>query len=150
MTTPLPLSSRLYARLLVLYPEDLRRHFGTEMALVFADDLAAARHENGFRGALRVWRCAFAEFFRYALPGRAAAPALRVPIIAFAITYLGMAGEFVLALFHKYPHARYLQELSILMMIPSLSAFFVAFMSVWTCRGNTTISLGLSDRHPEP
>ena len=149
MTTPLPLSSRLYGRLLVLYPEDLRRDFGTEMALVFADDLAAARREAGFHGVFRVWRCALSEFFRFGLPALTDKPAIRVPAVAFAIAYLGMAGEFTLAMFHKHPGLRYLQELSIVMMLPSLSAFFIAFASVWACRGNTTISLGLTGRRPE-
>ena len=39
MTHALPLSLRIYDRLLVLYPEDLRRDHGAEMALVFAEDL---------------------------------------------------------------------------------------------------------------
>src|SRR5205807_1636717 len=60
MTDALVLSSRLYRRMLILYPEDLRRDYGAEMALVFADDLAAARRERGMRGVVRVWRCALA------------------------------------------------------------------------------------------
>ena len=150
MTTPLPLSSRLYGRLLVFYPEDLRRDFGTEMALVFADDLAAARREAGLRGVLRVWRCALAEFLRFALPGHAASPAIRVPLIVFAISCLTMAGEFTIAYVHEHPETRYLGAAGVLLFLPSMSAFFVSFASVWSCRGNTTISLGLCDPRRKP
>jgi hypothetical protein len=149
MTTSLPLSSRLYGRMLRFYPEDLRRDFGTEMAFVFAEDLAAARREAGFAGMLRVWRCALAEFVRLGLPGQAARPAIRVPVIVFALTYLTIAGEFVIGLAHKHPEARYLEVIGVALLLPSMSAFFVSFASVWSCRGNTTISLGLSDPRRE-
>jgi hypothetical protein len=56
MTNAPPLSSRLYDRLLGLYPEDLRRDFGADMALVFAEDLDTARREAGLRGVIRMWR----------------------------------------------------------------------------------------------
>jgi hypothetical protein len=41
MSRLLRLSSRMYERLVFLYPEDLRREFGDEMALAFADDIEA-------------------------------------------------------------------------------------------------------------
>ena len=53
MTTP-ALSSRIYGRLLALYPQDLQRDYAADMAFVFAEDLAAARREDGVRGVFRV------------------------------------------------------------------------------------------------
>ena len=76
---------RLYTRLLGFYPEDLRRDHGVEMAQVFADDLAAARREDGVRGAFRVWRSTAFEFLRLALPSWFAAPAVRVPAITIGL-----------------------------------------------------------------
>jgi hypothetical protein len=42
MNSFLSFSSRVYCGMLTLYPEDLRRDFGAEMAGVFAEDLADA------------------------------------------------------------------------------------------------------------
>ncbi len=93
MTNAVPLRSRLYGRLLVLYPEDLRRDYGVEMALAFAEDLDTARRDAGLRGVIRVWRCALVEFMRFALPGCASSPAFRVPAIsvAFSVGIMGIS-----------------------------------------------------------
>ena len=143
MTTALPLSSRIYGRLLVLYPEELRRDFGAEMALVFADDLQAARREAGLRGALRVWRCALGEFVRLALPACASSPAVRVPAITFALFTTLMTGEMGLAIRHA-PHPLSPMAGSAILMLPLYSTPFVSLVSFWACRSNTVISLGLS------
>ena len=44
----------IYQKLLFLYPEDLRRDFGGEIVLAFADDLEET-------GVIRVWWCALAR-----------------------------------------------------------------------------------------
>jgi hypothetical protein len=135
MTNYLPLSSRLYGRLLVLYPEDLRRDYGAEMALAFAEDLDTARREAGIRGAIRVWGCALGEFLRFALPGRATSSAVRVPAITLAL-FTGMTMGFL-------PGA--LREpFRMILVLPLFGAPFIALLSLWACRGDAIISLGCS------
>jgi len=144
MTDALPLSSRIYSRLLVLYPEDLRREFGAEMALVFAEDLDAARQEAGILGVIRVWRCALGEFFRFALPGYVSSPAVRVPAICCAVFMAMMSGNMALAL-RQSPHtATLFQSAFIALWLPMFTTPFIALVAVWTCRGRGVTSLHLS------
>jgi hypothetical protein len=84
MTGFLPLSSRIYSGILLLYPEDLRRDFGADMASVFAEDLAEAWTTRGFRGAGRVWFGTLGEVIRIALPRQLEKPAIAVPVASFA------------------------------------------------------------------
>ncbi len=116
----LPLSSRIYRRLLVLYPEDLRRDYGADMAFVFAEDLEAARREAGLRGVVRVWRCALCEFFRFALPDHASSPAVSVPAIWFALSSIIMSAEVALALRHSPRTPRPSHALCAALLLPSL------------------------------
>jgi hypothetical protein len=51
-----------------MYPRDLRRKFGPEMADVFADQIWAAWSEGGTAEALRVWRVALWELITVGLP----------------------------------------------------------------------------------
>jgi hypothetical protein len=85
MTFPSRLSLRLFEFLISLYPEDLQRDYGAEMALVFSDDLEAAWRETGLCGAVGVWRRALVEFVQLALPDCTSRPGVRVP----ALTILG-------------------------------------------------------------
>jgi hypothetical protein len=87
MTSPAPLSSRIYRRMLAVYPEDLRREYGDEMAFVFAEQLREAH----LAGALRVWSRALAEFLRFALPGWISSSAVRVPLFAIAFTIVTLS-----------------------------------------------------------
>lgn len=144
----LPLSSRLYNRLLVLYPEDLRRDFGVEMALVFADDLEAARRDTGLRGVLRIWRCALAEFFRFALPGSLSCPAVRVPAIASAIFTSAMTAQFSALWRHAPGVPAFFHALGIGLTLPVLGTPFISLLAVWACRGDRPVSLQLHQEHP--
>jgi hypothetical protein len=94
------MSSRIYAVFLAMYPPELRRDFGEEMADVFAEDLAEARRCGGAIAVIRVWLCAVSEFFRIALPTHAANPAIAVPLLSFALSMALLSGELVLA-FHQ-------------------------------------------------
>jgi hypothetical protein len=62
------ISCRAYGALLALYPKEFRERFGSEMRLVFADQLRGELRVHGFRGVLRVWRTAFAEILTAAAP----------------------------------------------------------------------------------
>jgi hypothetical protein len=145
MTDTLPLSSRIYNRFLILYPEDLRRDYGPEMALVFADDLDAARREEGLRGVLRVWRCALGEFLRLALPVHAAHPAVRVPAISLAVFICATSAEMAMA----YPQApnlpMFFHAVGMALALPFFVSPVISLFAVWSCRGEDAISLGLVD-----
>lgn len=106
MTGVVDWSGRIYGRLLLLYPADLRRDFGAEMAFVFGEDLAAARREAGAAGVLRVWRNALREVLRIALPPLLARPIVAVPAVSFAVNFLWSSFEVLLASFGRpAPHA---------------------------------------------
>jgi hypothetical protein len=137
----LPLSSRIYSRLLVLYPADLRRDFGDQMALVFAEDLDAARRRSGLRGEVRVWRCALGEFLRLALPGRLASPPMRAPVIAVGFALSSLSLELLAHLRTGNP-ARCIVLGTLFSFLPVL----IPLLVIWSCRGQDVTSLRLSDR----
>jgi hypothetical protein len=144
MTNVLPLSSRIYARLLVFYPEDLRRDYGAEMALTFAEDLDTARHQAGGRGIIRVWRCALVEFLRFALPGCASSPAVRVPAISVAFS-IGMMG-FGLVLRGATDAPMWYRAACTL---PTFATVLTPLLVIWVCRGKAVLSLGLCNHTGE-
>jgi hypothetical protein len=63
----IPISSRVYATLLLLYPANLRRQFGEEMIEVFADQMRDACQRDGWVGGIGVWRCVGGETLRTVL-----------------------------------------------------------------------------------
>jgi hypothetical protein len=71
----------IYRKLLLLYPQDLRRQFGAEMTLAFTEDI-----EN--MGARRVWWCAIREVMTVALPDQRSNRSVLVPVFSFAWTAL--------------------------------------------------------------
>jgi hypothetical protein len=149
MTYALPLSSRIYGRLLDLYPEDLRRDHGAEMALVFAEDLDTARREAGGRGAIRVWRCALHEFIRFAMPRHASSPAVRVPAISFGLCVAMMSAEMELALRHAPNPPTLFNAVRATLLLPLFATPIISLVSVWACRGSGVMSLGLSHSRRE-
>jgi len=80
------LHHRLYEFSLALYPRDLRRGFGPEMADIFALQLADARAKRSPIAAVRVLWDAYAELLTIALPGSAVSPALPVPLASLVAT----------------------------------------------------------------
>ena len=94
MTSTLHWSLRAYARLLILYPEDLRRDFGADMMEAFGEDLAAA---HGIGGALRVWRSALREVMQIAVPAWCEIPAVMVPLLSAAIVAASQSPLVILA-----------------------------------------------------
>jgi hypothetical protein len=74
-------SLRAYRRLLILYPDDLRRDFGPDMLEAFADSLVVDR-------AVRAWRIALCEVIRIGLPGWLRNPAVAVPTLSATGTIL--------------------------------------------------------------
>jgi hypothetical protein len=76
-------STHVYRGLLYLYGEELRREFGLEMSMVFADDLADARKRGGWWACTCVWACSLAELVRLAIPRGLASSWLLAPAASF-------------------------------------------------------------------
>jgi hypothetical protein len=144
MTNCTPWSARVYRRLLVLYPEDLRRDFGADMALVFADDLDQARRESGMRGVARVWRCSIGEFVRYGLSGCASRPTMRVFGISVALLFAMMSGVMAMAQCQSTRVLPLSYKLGVVFAMPLFSTPLLFLLSLWICRGSSTVSLDLS------
>ena len=134
-------SSRIYDRLLLLYPEDLTRQYGAEMALVFAENVAAAQRREGAWGVVRVWRYALGEFVRLAAPGWRESHVVRVPAIWFALSLAIMSLE--MAHSHSRCAMTPAQAMCCALFLPCMTTPFFAAASIWACRGNRVISLGL-------
>ena len=101
MMTIQKVSARVYAALLPLYPPDLLRDFGPEMAEAFAEDLADALQHRGLAGGIRVWWRSLCELVRIALPRQAENPAFAVPCILFALSETLISAELMLAIGQK-------------------------------------------------
>jgi hypothetical protein len=134
MTTLLSLSIRLYSATLPLYPPDLRRDFGREMAEVFAEDLVEALRHSGIAGFMRVWYCALSELIRIAAPSQAENPAVAVPFIIFVLCEAVMSGELLMAFRHQ-PMAldggpMPLSTIPLFILPLSIAAAFTAFVAV--------------------
>ena len=146
MTGFLDWSSRIYGRILNLYPDDLRRDFGADMVLVFAEDLAAARREAGVSGVIRVWRLALGEVFRLALPCHAESPAVVVPAISFALSLVPFTVSLMARLLHLSGapvSAPLLAHAMGCAVLPSAAAAAVSYASVRICSRRAAILLGL-------
>jgi len=89
-------SSRIYAGLLQFYPPELLRDFGQDMAETFAEDLAEARRDDGWRGACRVLACMVREFVCLALRRHLASRIVVVP----GLLFMGGALLFAMEMLH--------------------------------------------------
>lgn len=98
MSQLLSLSSWMYERLLFLYPGELRREFGAEMALAFSDDLESAWDDARLAGVAQIWWNALRELLIVALPGQTSNPSVLVPALSFAVVVSVQCAELCLAL----------------------------------------------------
>jgi hypothetical protein len=94
------LSMKVYGSILLLYPPDLQRDFGTDMIELFGEDLDDAWRRRRFAGVFRVWWCAVCEFWRIAWPAQRKSPAFLVPAIAAAFNALSLSATFAGELSH--------------------------------------------------
>lgn len=85
------LNGRLYGRLLIFYPRELRGRFGDEMAQVFQDQLFQAAHLRGLLGMTLLWCTALWELLTVATPARLQSTA----VIAGAISFLASSAMFL-------------------------------------------------------
>ena len=124
-------SIRIYEKLLLLYPEELRRDFGGEMVLAFADDLKQAWGDARIAGVMQIWWYAVRELITVALPAQGSNPYVLSPAIAFLATAMGQTGIIWIG-----SHAAPIGDAQLAVMlstvvITSLMNAFVAF--VVTC-----------------
>jgi hypothetical protein len=126
------LSLRIYRTTLLLYPADLRREFGDDMAAAFAEDLARA---GRLARKLRVWCCCLTELFRIAIPAQKENPLIMVPIFAFLASIAWISGPLLIDLWRSrmgegpFMHMRLSQIVSSILLGPvavALVGFVVA------------------------
>jgi len=151
MTSFLRWSAAAYGKLLILYPEELRREFAAEISLVFDEDVADAWRERGAVGVSQVWWCALCEVMRIALPSQFANPDVAVPVIAFALNIAMLGAELVLASRHAPAtavHGPLLRDaIRRIVLLPSAAHAIVAFAVVRLSRFNPPTSLSLAHIH---
>jgi len=126
MSALLTFSLRAYSAMLLLYPRELRRDFGSEILDVFREDLDHATSYRGFAGILSVWACALREFIRIALPAYAEDRRVAVPSILFAFN------EAILTIPQKliFTHRLSFQFILATALWPSLLAALTALVVV--------------------
>jgi hypothetical protein len=136
--------STIYRTLLWVCPKELRRDFGPDMELVFADDLAESWLEAGIPGVIRVWRCAVSELLPIVLSNAASAPGLIGSVISCGLCAICFGGELMLARAHSSTGVATLaltEAIRTLVVWPSLTAAFVSFVAVRVCSRSTRLSL---------
>lgn len=129
MNRLLPVSVRVYEKLLLLYPDDLRRDFGHEMALVFADDLEAAWGDTRIAGFIQIWWYALCELLTIALPAQRSNPCVVAPALAFLMAASTLGAELWLA-HHvtRMDRSLLMDDIRWAVLLPSLANAFVTFV----------------------
>jgi hypothetical protein len=131
-----PWHLKTYRAALYLYPEDLRREFGNDMAEAFEEDL----HHSG---PLHVWCMALRELLRIGLPGLMQNPAVAVPVLSALLNMTMLTLELSLALLHPKPGITPAQGLVNVILIGFLSAP-IAWAVVHRQKKDKLVSLGLA------
>jgi|ERR1700733_4372094 hypothetical protein len=145
MSRLLSLSSWMYERLLLLYPEDLRREFGVEMALAFADDLEAAWCDARIAGVIQIWWYALCELVTVALPAQRLNPRVLVPALSFALAASTWGTELWIALHHvtRLDRPMLFDSIRLAVLLPSLANAFVAYLVTCVYARSSIASLRL-------
>jgi hypothetical protein len=134
-------SLRLFEFLISLYPEDLRRDYGAEMAFVFGEDLETAWRETGLCGVMGVWRRALVEFVQLALPECASRPSVRVPaltLLGFLAMLSGFTGSSPSGVDFDYFH--------MVLLLPLFSPPLIFLFAILASQGVGIRQFGLSNR----
>jgi hypothetical protein len=123
-------SAWIYEKLLFLYPEDVRRNFGGEMALAFADDMEAAWGSGREMEVVRVWWWAARELLTIALPGQSSNRCVLVPALSFALVAFVQGAELWAAL-HQAAHTDsypLLESIRLAVLLPSIASGVIGFV----------------------
>ena len=140
---------KAYRATLLLYPEDLRRDFGAEMAEAFEEDLASECDAGNLTGVIRVWRVTLREFLQIALIRQFENPLLAVPVLAALVSLASQASILALALKREsalnfHVGGSIPAEIAIVVLLPSLITACAAFAVVRRRKGDRLVSLGLT------
>jgi hypothetical protein len=127
----------IYQKLLFLYPAELRREFGDEMTLAFADDLESAWGDARVAGVIQIWRYALGELLTVALPGQTANPYVLSPFFAFLATSFTQSmavwiGAHQVQIPHIY-HAQIVEAMWLPVLVVSFVNALVAFFVTCYC-----------------
>ena len=95
MTGTVRASCSLYKILLLTYPGDFRRRFGSEIVTTFSDLICEEWEHEGLAGVARVWRSALGEVFSAAVPLR-----LQSSIVVATSLALLSSFDFFIAVFY--------------------------------------------------
>jgi hypothetical protein len=109
-------STRLYEKLLFLYPEDLRREYGSEMILAFADDMEAAWGDARVAGVLQIWWYALCEIVTVALPAQTSNPSVLAPFLSFVLCACTQSAELWMGM-HQAHHPDYLPLADVMLLV---------------------------------
>jgi hypothetical protein len=139
-------SLRLYEKLLLLYPDELRHEFGDEMALAFADDLEAAWGDARIAGLIQIWWYALCELLTVALPAQKSNPSVLAPALAFLMAAATLGAELWLALHHvtRVDRSLLLDDIRWAVLLPSTANAAVAFVVTRVYRRCSIASLQLA------
>lgn len=130
-------SLRAYPRLLILYPEDLRRDFGPDMLEAFAHDLSAA---HSVKGAIRVWRITLRELIHIGLPGWLRTPAVVVPALSAAGVLISQSPLLIMSF---RPGGTTPLDALVAVAIEAAVTALTSFVAVHRWKRNSLISLGI-------
>ncbi len=145
MTRFLPWSLRTYRLLLLLYPDDLRRDFGSEMLEAFADDLSVECAARGVKGAIRIWRITLCEVIRIGFPAWLQIPAIAVPALSAATVFVSQSPLLILAIRRGTGDTTPLDALVGLAIGAAVSAL-TSFVAVYRWKRAGIISLGICSK----
>jgi hypothetical protein len=128
----------LYRKLLLLYPQDLRRQFGAEMMLAFAEDIKSMGH-------LRVWWCVVRELLTVALPGQVSNRFVLVPALSFVVVASTQSAELCLAIHQaaRVNVATLSDGIRLAVLWPSVASGFVGFVVTRLYARSSIIALHL-------
>ena len=139
MTRFVAISTCAYSCLLRLCAGELRREFGEEMTLVFAEDLAESCSRGGLRAALGVCLQAAGELAALAVPNALSLHGVRTSLIASALTTICFSAELLAARAHGPTRVStapaYVSVF--LVLIPSAAAACIGFLVTRSAARNT-------------
>jgi hypothetical protein len=162
MRGELPVSERLYAALLYLYPKKFRAVYAQQMSLTFRDACQVAYRENGVGGLLALWMPTLLDLFKSALEERARQGEISMSkerLVALAgplTTVIGLLwvlasiGEFVLLVGLGSPDSFwdifwfYPVMLSFVLMIPTFIGTRLRYLPSVSSLGRLGLSLSVA------
>lgn len=135
-------SIRAYEALIQLFPDELRTEFGAEMREAFEEDLKLESSLRGVNGALRVWRIAFLEVIRIALPAWFRNPLLAVPLLS-GCTNIVLQTPVIIVRICKGSCSPLLGVTLVTVAVEAALTMLTAFVAVYPWKFSRTITLSL-------